>query len=182
MLEDRNIKYPSYALAAILAYVAFLDASHGLTLGQAPDASAAWFIELLTAGICAALATLMLTRPHLWFFAAAAGWSLLAFLANFIMKAKDTIDTIATERMTFYFIVLVGAGILAGIEGWKFYQTEKAKRPQNPWGAGPWPGQYPGAPGQPPQQYPAPQQQFAPPPAPPQAPPPPPPPPAAPQK
>ena len=181
MLEDRNIKYPSWVLAALFGYVAFLEASHALALMAAPNASGGWVVELMTCGICAALGTLMLMRPHLWFYAAAAAWSLLAFLANFIMKAKGA-DAISIERMTFYFIILVSAGVMVAIEGWKWWQAEQAKRPQNPWGNGPWPGQYPGAPGAggqwgPPPGY-APQQQQqqqqqppAAPPAPPAAPP-----------
>jgi hypothetical protein len=146
MLEDRNIKYPSYVLALLLVYVAFLDISHAMALMQVPNGSAGWVVELLTCAISAVLATLMLTRPHLWFFTAAVVWSLFAFLANFVMKAKG-VDTAATDRMIFYFIILVGSGVMAGIEGWKWYLAEKAKRPVSPW-AGGWPGQYPGAPQQ----------------------------------
>jgi hypothetical protein len=184
MLEDRNIKYPSYVLALFLGWVALNDAVHAIALSQAPDASAAWIIELMTSAICAAIAILMLMRPHLVFFIAAAVWSAVAFMANFIM---GKMDATAALRMEFYWVTFVAAAVIVGIEGWKFYEAEKAKRPVNPWGAGPWPGQYPGAPGQPPQQYGAPAQQYAPPPppqappmAPPMAPPPPPPPAAAP--
>jgi hypothetical protein len=169
MLEDRNIKYPSWVIAALLGYVAFVEITHALTLMQVPNGSAGWVVELLTTAICAALGTLMLMRPHMWFFVAAAVWALFAFLANFVMKAKG-VDAIAIERMSFYFIILVAAGVVGGIEGWKWYLVEKAKRPVNPW-AGGWPGQYPGAP------MPGPGGQWGPPPgfAPQQPPPPPPP-------
>ena len=80
MLEDRNIKYPSYVLAALLGYIAFVDATNALTWMQAPNASASWIIDLLTCGICAVLGVLLLMRPHLYFFSAAAVWSLLAFI------------------------------------------------------------------------------------------------------
>jgi hypothetical protein len=161
MLEDRNIKYPSYVLALLLGVVALTDAQHGLALMDA-GGSAAWFLELLTAGISAALAVLLLMRPHLWFFCAAAIWSLLAFCANFIMKMKQG-DTVAIERMTIYWIVLVGACVLIAVEGFKWYQVW-SKRPRPMYQ---YPPQY--APQQmPPQQMPP---QYAPPPPPPPAPP-----------
>lgn len=169
MLEDRNIKYPSYVLAALLGYIAFVDVTNAISWMQAPNASASWVIDLLTGGVCAALATLLLLRPHLYFFAAATGWALLAFLANLIMKAKG-VDAVASERMVFYFVIFVVAGVLTIIDGWTWWQAEKAKRPAA-WAGGPWPGQYPGmppqgyAPGQPyPPQPPYAPQQFAPPP------------------
>lgn len=173
MLEDRNIKYPSYVLAALLGYIAFIDATNAITWMQAPNASASWVIDLLTCGVCAVLGTLLLMRPHLYFFAPVVGWSLIAFLANLIMKAKG-LDAVASQRMVLYFIVFVVAGTLTAIDGWKWWQAEQAKRPA-PWAGGPWPGQYPGmppqpyAPGQPypPQQPPYAPQQYAPPPPPP---------------
>jgi len=151
MLEDRNIKYPSYVLALLLGIVALTDASHGLALMDA-GGSAAWFIELLTAGVCAALGVLLLMRPHLWFFCAAAIWSLVGFCANFIMKMKQG-DTTAIERMGIYWVVLVGACVLIVVEGFKWYQVW-SKRPRPMY-------QYP--PGYPPQMPP----QYAPPPPPP---------------
>jgi hypothetical protein len=155
MLEDRNIKYPSYVLALLLAYIAFIDAGHGLGMQTGSD-SGAWFLELASSAICTVIATLLLTRPHLWFFCAAAIWSLLAFLGNFIMKLKDTTPI---QRETIYWIVLVGACVLIVIEGFKWYQVW-SKRPRPMY-------QYP--PGYPPQvpQYAPP----PPPPAPPAAPP-----------
>jgi hypothetical protein len=181
MLEDRNIKYPSYVLALLLAVVAYVDITHALALKDLPNGSAGWVVELLTCAISAVIATLLLTRPHLWFFAAALVWSLFAFLANFVMKSKGG-DPVATDRMTLYFIILVAAAVMTGIEGWKWYLAEKAKRPVNPWAGGGWPGQYPGAPmpgpggqwGQPsyaPQQPPPPPPPMQPAPPPPPAPP-----------
>jgi hypothetical protein len=156
MLEDRNIKYPSYVLALFFGIVAYHDAMHGLQLMDA-GGSAAWFIELMTAGICTVLGVLLLMRPHLWFFCAAAIWSLIGFCANFIMKMKDVPDSAAETRMTFYWIILVGACVLIVVEGIKWYEVwSKRPRPMQP-----WQGQYP--PGYPPQMPP----QYAPPPAPP---------------
>jgi hypothetical protein len=159
MLEDRNIKYPSYVLALLLGIVALTDAQHGLGLMDA-GGSAAWFIELLTAGICAGLGVLLLMRPHLWFFSAAAIWSLVGFCANFIMKMKQG-DTTAIERMAIYWVVLVGACVLIAVEGFKWYQVW-SKRPRPMYQ---YPPQY--APQQMPPQYAPP----PPPPAPPAAPP-----------
>ena len=42
MLEDRNIKYPSYVLALLFVYVAFLDITHAMALMQVPNGSAGW--------------------------------------------------------------------------------------------------------------------------------------------
>jgi hypothetical protein len=180
MLADRNINRPSYVLAFLLGAVALLDAVNALNGMQTTCASgincntsAAWFVDLMTSGICAALATFLLLRPHLYVFVPTVLWAFLGFVANFIMKAKG-FDTIATARMAVYFVVFVGAGVLLIIEGQKWLSEKWARRPM----------QYQQYPGQPyPGQFQQPQ--FAPPPPPPPAPasatppPPPPPPPAA---
>jgi hypothetical protein len=178
MFEDSkiNINRPAYVLAALLGLAAFLDVQNALGLMQAPDASAAWIIDLFTCAISAVLVTFILLRPHLYFFVPVLGWSFLAFFANFIMKQKGP-DFVATERMSVYFVAFVVAAVLVGVEGFKWYQVW-SKRPRpvqqvmpgQAWQGQAWQGQYP--PQQPPQQYaPAPQAPQAP--QPPQAPPPP---------
>ncbi|HEX7491682.1 MAG TPA: hypothetical protein VF337_08280 [Candidatus Limnocylindrales bacterium] len=171
MFEDSkiNILRPAYVLAALLGIVALLDVQHALSLMQAPDASAAWIIELFTCAISAVIATFILLRPHLYFFVPVLGWSFLAFFSNFIMKHSGG-DTIATERMSAYFLAFVVAAVLVGVEGYKWYAVW-SKRPRpvqqmmqgQPWQGQPWQGQYP--PQQPPMQQPPMQQpptQYAP--------------------
>jgi hypothetical protein len=189
MLADRNINRPSYVLALLLGVVAIADAVNALTAMQAMDpctgltaaqtvgvhcgTSGGWFIDLMTSGMCAILVAFLLLRPHLYVFFPVVVWSLLAFLANFIMKAKG-FDALATGRMTVYFVVLVGAAVLLFIEGKPWVSERWARRPMpGAWQGQPYPGQYPQQPGYPPQPP------FAPPPPPPAAPPAPP---AAPKK
>jgi hypothetical protein len=153
MLADRNINRPSYVLALLLGIVALLDAVNALTGMQAVDpcagvaatataglhcgTSAGWFIDLMTSGICAALVALLLLRPHLYIFAPTVAWAFLAFIANFVMKAKG-FDQLATIRMAIYFVVFIGAGVLLIIEGQKWAAIRWARRPMQPWA-----GQYP---------------------------------------
>ena len=167
MLADRNINRPSYVVALLLGLVAIADAVHALigmetgdpcagiskTTGIVCGANAGWFVDLLTAGICAVLVTLLLLRPHLWVFAIAVLWSFIAFLANFVMKGKGG-DNLATFRMASYFLVFMIAGVLTIIDGQEWLAAKWARRPAGqPWYGGPA------------------QPQIAPPPAPPAAPP-----------
>ena len=173
MFEDDkiHINRPAYVLAALLGLAAIVDVVNALSLMQAPDASAAWIIDLFTCAISAVIVTLILLRPHLFFFVPVLGWSFLAFVSNFIMR-HGYFDTVATGRMSVYFLAFVVAAVLVGVEGFKWYQVW-SKRPRpvqqmmqgQPWQGQPWQGQYP--PQQPPMQQPP--TQYAPPP-PPQAP------------
>jgi hypothetical protein len=187
MLADRNINRPSYVLALLLGVVAIADAINALigmqsmdpcsgltsaqTVGLHCGTSGGWFIDLMTSGICAILVAFLLLRPHLYVFAPVVVWSFLAFLANFVMKAKG-FDALATGRMAIYFVVLVGAGVLLFIEGKPWVAERWSRRPMpaawtgQPYPGQPFPGQYP-----PPAGYPVAPQQFAPPPPPPAAPP-----------
>ena len=163
MLADRNIFRPSYVVALLLGLVALADAANALVGMQVADpcaglssvtglncgSNAGWFVDLMTSGICATLVALLLLRPHLYIFVPVVAWAFLAFIANFVMKSKG-FDALATFRMTIYFVVLVGAGVLLVVEGQTWLAAKWARRPVSQ----PYPGQpYPG--------------QLAPPPAPP---------------
>ena len=158
MLADRNIYRPSYVVALLLGIVALLDAANGLSAMQAVDpcaglaasataglhcgTSAGWFVDLMTSGICAALVALLLLRPHLYIFVPTVAWAFLAFIANFIMKAKG-FDSLATVRMTLYFVVFVIAGVLLIVEGQKWLEVKWARRPAaQPWAGQPYQGQF----------------------------------------
>lgn len=177
--EDKiNINRPAWVLAALLGLAAIVDVMNALGLMQTPGASAAWVIDLLTCAISAVIVAFILLRPHLYFFVAVLGWSFLAFISNFIMKHSGY-DSVATERMTIYFLAVVVSAVLVGIEGYKWYVVwSKRPRPVPQMMPGqPWQGQYPQQGQYPPQgQYPQqmpPQQppvQYAPPQQPPQAP------------
>jgi hypothetical protein len=168
MLADRNINRPSYVLALLLGVVALVDAFNALQGMQAIDpcaglstttglhcgTNAGWFVDLMTSGICTVLVAFLLLRPHLYVWAPIVFWSFLAFLANYVMKAKG-FDLIATVRMALYFVVFVGAGVLTLIDGQKWTADKWARRPSNPYQGQPYPGQY-AAPPAPPAAPPAP--------------------------
>jgi hypothetical protein len=154
MLADRNVNRPSYVLALLLGVVALVDAFNALSGMQALDpcaglsntaglhcgTNAGWFVDLMTSGICAVLVALLLLRPHLYVWFPIVLWSFLAFLANFVMKAKG-FDSIATVRMAIYFVVFVGAGVLTLIDGQKWVSDKWARRP-TAWQGQPYPAQY----------------------------------------
>jgi hypothetical protein len=173
MLADRNINRPSYVLALLLGVVALIDAFNAIqgmqvidpcaglsnTAGLKCGTNAGWFVDLMTSGICAILVALLLLRPHLYVFAAIVLWAFLAFLGNFIMKAKG-FDAIATYRMAIYFVTFVGAGVLTIIDGREWVSDKWARRPtaqMQPYPGQPYPAQYapPPAPPAPPAAPPA---------------------------
>jgi hypothetical protein len=84
---------------------------------------------------------LLLLRPHLYIWFPIVLWSFLAFLANFVMKAKG-FDSIATVRMAIYFVVFVGAGVLTIIDGQKWISDKWARRPSAPYQGQAYPGQF----------------------------------------
>jgi hypothetical protein len=156
MLADRNVNRPSYVLALLLGVVALVDVFNALSGMQALDpcaglsntaglhcgTNAGWFVDLMTSGICAVLVALLLLRPHLYIWFAVVLWSFLAFLGNFVMKSKG-FDSIATIRMSIYFVAFVGAGVLTIIDGQKWTSDKWARRPASqPWQAQPYPAQY----------------------------------------
>jgi len=149
MLADRNINRPSYVLALLLGVVALYDAYNALLGLQGTDAG--WSVDLLTSGICSILVALLLLRPHLYVFLPVVLWSLLAFVANFIMRTGKGIDEVATVRMALYFVTFVGAGVLLIVEGQKWVADTWARRPySSQYAAPPAPPAPPAAPPAPP--------------------------------
>jgi hypothetical protein len=137
-MEPRNLNRPSYVLALLLGFVAIVDAVNALLGMQSSElcsgasstcGNPGWFIDLMTSGVSAALLALLLMRPHIYVFTAVVAWSLIAFLANFVMRHSPGIDTVATARMAVYFVTLIVAGVLFVIEGRKWLDAERAKRP-----------------------------------------------------
>jgi hypothetical protein len=144
-MESRNLNRPSYVLALLLGFVAIVDAANaliGMQIGEictglsssslVSCGNSGWFVDLLTSGVSAALVALLLMRPHLYVFTAAAAWSFLAFGANFVMRHSPGLDPIATVRMTTHFVVFIVAGVLFIVEGQKWLEAERAKRPVAP--------------------------------------------------
>jgi len=138
-MNPRNLNRPSYVLALLLGVLALVDAENALTTMQntatlgsmasmGGGTNAGWVVDLLTSGVCAALVALLLMRPHLYVFVPVVGWALLAFLANYIMRHTPGLDTLATVRMTLYFIVLVIGGVLVAFEGRDWLEVAMAKR------------------------------------------------------
>jgi hypothetical protein len=144
-MESRNLNRPSYVLALLLGFIAIVDAGNALVGMQTGEfctafSSAAvvgcgnsgWFIDLFTSGVSAALLALLLMRPHLYVFTAVVAWSFLAFGANFLMRQTPGLDSLATVRMTVHFVIFVVAGVLLIVEGQKWLEAERAKRPVAP--------------------------------------------------
>ena len=144
-MESRNLNRPSYVLALLLGFMAIVDAGNALVGMQTGEfctafSSAAvvgcgnsgWFIDLFTSGVSAALLALLLMRPHLYVFTAVVAWSFLAFGANFLMRQTPGLDSLATVRMTVHFVIFVVAGVLLIVEGQKWLEAERAKRPVAP--------------------------------------------------
>ena len=139
---ERSLNRPSYVLALLLGVVALADAGGALLAMQTPGlcsgnsfsglgcgSNAGWVIDLVAAGISAALVAFLLMRPHLYVFGATVGWAALAFISNFALRHSGTLDAPATYRMTAYFLVLVIAVVLLVVEGKPRWDAERAKRP-----------------------------------------------------
>lgn len=145
MFEDRLIKYPAWVLALLLGILALSDAMNAMTLKQAPDAGWGWLVDMLTAAVCTVFVTLLLLKPHWFWFAGVAIWSFVGWCANGIMTA----DTLDTQRMVLYFVAFVMAVVVTGIEIGQLYPAWSAKRAAR--AAAAWqqmapPGWVPGAP------------------------------------
>jgi hypothetical protein len=128
----RNLNKPSYVLALLLGVISLVDAANALTAMQNTpvmgSTNAGWVVDLLTSGVCAALVTLLLMRPHLYVFVPVVGWALLAFLANYIMRHTPGFDSLATVRMTLYFVLFVIGSVLVVFEGRDWLEVSMARR------------------------------------------------------
>ena len=131
-MNPRNLNKPSYVLALLLGVVSLVDAANALTAMQNTpvmgSTNAGWVVDLLTSGVCAALVALLLMRPHLYVFVTVVAWAFLAFLANYIMRHTPGFDSLATVRMTLYFVTLVIGGVLVVFEGRDWLEIYMARR------------------------------------------------------
>ena len=136
-MQPRNLNRPSYVLALLLGVISIVDAANALTAmqntgsfggGIGGGTNAGWVVDLLTSGVCAALVALLLMRPHFYVFVAMIGWALLAFLGNYIMRHTPGFDSLATARMTLYFVTLVIGGVLVVFEGRDWLEVSLARR------------------------------------------------------
>ena len=136
-MQPRNLNRPSYVLALLLGVISLVDAANALTAmqntgsfggGIGGGTNAGWVVDLLTSGVCAALVALLLMRPHFYVFVAMIGWALLAFLGNYIMRHTPGFDSLATARMTLYFVTLVIGGVLVVFEGRDWLEVSVARR------------------------------------------------------
>ncbi len=144
-MVTRNINRPAYALALLFGIVAIADAANALMAMQTTrnGGNAGWVIDLAAAAISAAFATVLLMRPHVYVFGAAAVWALVAFVVNFALRQPDGVDQIATYRMVIYFLVFVGSVVLVVADLWERSEPQRAARGMGP---RPWPPLY-GQPG-----------------------------------
>lgn len=136
-MNPRNLNKPSYVLVLLLGVISLVDAANALTAmqntgsfggGSGGGTNAGWVVDLLTSGVCAALVALLLMRPHFYVFVTVVAWAFLAFFANYIMRHTPGLDSLATVRMTLYFVTLVIAGVLVVFEGRDWLEVYMARR------------------------------------------------------
>jgi hypothetical protein len=151
-MANRNIVYPSIAVAIFLGFIAFSDAGSAWTSMQLGDAgNGGWVIDLAAAAITVAVVTFLLMKPHLLVFAATEVWVLLSLIVNFALRDSERASVDVSLRLAVYTLAFVAAGILLGFElfdWYKKYSVERAKQMAQ-WAAmnpGAWPpGAVPGA-------------------------------------
>jgi hypothetical protein len=147
-MGSRSYNRPSNVIALLFILIALENAITGLINLQIPDvaaggakcpsldvilattacgaANSGWYADLLTALVAGVLAALLLLRPERLVYAAAAGWSAIAFFANLVARHSDkSIDYLFTFRAGFYLVAFAIAAVLAVIE-WKSYMDHQA--------------------------------------------------------